>query len=1233
MRRLLLSIVGVFFAFLVGKSQFIKKIEVTEGRLVRVSPALRDLPDMQAPPPTNFRKLMSEKNTEEEDVMKVYSDGEIPGGDPVLQRRRTNEATRENGPLGMNESTVNKIWDGINAPGVSPTDPCMAAGPNHIIQMVNGSVGSQIGGFMRVWDKNGTALSGNIFMQTLSGLPGLGDCVPVYDRIADRWVITEMPNPNLAAPYSIVIMVSKNNDPTGQWYIYSFSVTNQFPDYPKYSLWSNAYYGTGNNYLNASSYSGSCMWALERNKMLVGDNTAKLINITLTDPDSKFFTIAPVTYQAGPVPAANAPGLFMYLNADEFSASATDVDSVGFISFLPDFNTPANSVITRTSVPVAAFQANVCAATRGRCIPQPGTTVALEALHWKLMHHLVWRDFGTHKAIVASQTVNAGGGIAGIRWYEFRDGGSGFGVYQQGTYSPDVNHRWMPSISINGKGEIAIAYMISNGSNLYPGIRVAGRKATDPLGQLLTYDETSAFDGTASQTQNNRSGDYNDLSVDPVDDSTFWFTSQYYGVPSLFGGYTKILNFDLAEPKNLDARLLSIVSPPNGNASCSNSITPIVSVKNSGLLTLTSLTFNVKIDNTTVSSAWTGSLPFGSTIQVTLPSITTTGGAHSLTIYSSNPNGSPDEIPANDTAKSNFTVLVPQAPPIVEGFENAAFPNNNWRVTNPDAGSITWARTTLAFKSGVASEYMNFYNYSNTGHLDYLVSPILNTTGVDSVIVSFDRAYVRYATGTGFSDTLMIQVSTDCGNTFPITAWKKGGDNLATRAGTNTGNWFPVATDWGTDRVDLKPFIGAATSITVSFTGKTGYGQNLFLDNININTVTLLRRDARPTRAVEPAGRLCARTVLPSFEFSSNGKDTLKSVQVVFNISGGTFNYTDTINWTGSLVAGQVAIVTVPTNKLVTLPSAGTFNLKVFTYKPNGLDDQVPNNDTLFTTFKVFDAQPGPVKEGFESATFPPANWDIANSNAAYGWQRNTLAASQNLASAWARNYRFNGNGASDLLFSPLMQVTNVDSVFLTFDRAHVSAKYPGSTSTPLDSLEVLITTDCGKTFLSVYKKWGEDLQSVGDPNFPRIYTDTIGFKPSSPSEWKKDSINLTSIVGANNKFQVVFKNTSNRGNNIFLDNINMYAVTLPAKLKQNGYLISPNPFDGSFSVRHYLRPVDLRGIQITNAAGQTVYKRTFSADAQSNIPINLTRYAVGVYMIKLVYTNKVITERIVKRQ
>ena len=101
----------------------------------------------------------------------------------------------------------------------------------------------------------------------------------------------------------------------------------------------------------------------------------------------------------------------------------------------------------------------------------------------------------------------------------------------------------------------------------------------------------------------------------------------------------------------------------------------------------------------------------------------------------------------------------------------------------------------------------------------------------------------------------------------------------------------------------------------------------------------------------------------------------------------------------------------------------------------------------------------------------------------------------------------------------------------------------------------------------------------------------------------------------------------------IYLDNINIYSVTLPAKLKANGYLISPNPFNSWISVRHYLRPVNLRGIEILNAAGQKMWEQDYNGNALSNIQINLSGFAAGVYMMKLVYDNKVITERIVKRQ
>ncbi|HUR10333.1 MAG TPA: T9SS type A sorting domain-containing protein, partial [Flavitalea sp.] len=229
----------------------------------------------------------------------------------------------------------------------------------------------------------------------------------------------------------------------------------------------------------------------------------------------------------------------------------------------------------------------------------------------------------------------------------------------------------------------------------------------------------------------------------------------------------------------------------------------------------------------------------------------------------------------------------------------------------------------------------------------------------------------------------------------------------------------------------------------------------------------------------------------------------------------------------------------------------------------------------------------------------------------------------------------FNSNGKKDDLYSPLVQIAAVDSVYIKFDVAHVTARFPGSTGIPLDTLEVLLTTDCGKTFKSVYKKWGAELQTVGDPNFPYTYpaTDTVGFVPTAKSQFRTDFIDISKFVPVNSNFQVVFRNTSSRGNNTYIDNINISTVTLPARLKKNGFMISPNPFDGVFNVQHLLAPANLKGIQVSNAAGQVVFSRVYNGNATNNMRIDLSRYASGVYHIKLLYDNKVITERIIKKK
>jgi hypothetical protein len=1192
----------------------VKNFETIVGKLEKVTAPVKSYESFSRTQTGIYKQeILNEKNVE--NVGTNYGPFQ---DDPLVQR----SLTRQSGDLAPFESTVIRGWEGGNSTQVSPPDPSVAAGPNHVVQLVNAGGGSNL----NIWNKTGTQLVTNVLLSSLHSVAGAGgDPVVLYDKIADRWFLSEFTSTN---PYKLVILISKTNDPTGQYYVYSYSFGVDFPDYPKYSVWPNAYYCSTNNFPNLGNYSGSSIIAFDRVKMLAGDATASLVKFNLgSGTNSTYYNMSVTTYQGGTAPGASDAGMFTYIAPDEFTSVTTDVDSVGIIFFNPNFATPSSSSFTIQGLVASPYNAQV-----GAAISQPGTTATLQSLDRRVMNQPVYRDFGTHKSIFMCHTVGVTGNIAAIRWYELRNTGAGYTIYQEGTYSPDNTHRFMPSISVNKKGEMAIAYQVSSGiNNVFPGLRFAGRQATDPLGTLNSYEETTIVNGTVSHTANNRAGDYSHLQVDPVDDTTFWFTGQYHKIPDIWGGYTRVAQLDLALPLPWDARTVSINSPANNNAFCSNIITPNVTIKNSGLNTITNLTVFAQIDNgTPVANAWTGSLALGASATLNLSTLTTTGGPHTLKVYTSNPNGNADQVPANDTVQINFIVLVPQAGPIVEGFESITFPpSTGWRVVNPNAGSLTWERTTLGAKSGVASTRINFWNYTTTGHQDFLLSPIIDAVNFDTAQITFDRAYRKYNTSTtSFNDTLAIQISTDCGVTFPLTVWQKGGATLATNPTTTTANWVPVATDWLTETVDIRNLLPAnTTSFTVSFTGKNGFGQNLYLDNINIKVTKALRRDVTLSKIIDPFARVCTRSFRPVFEYGNKGVDTLKSIKINYTLNGGAVQ---TRALTGlNLASGKFATDSFPS---LSVTAAGTYTLKAYTSEPNGLNDQLTSNDTAVIVFTVFDPVNGPVKEGFESTAFPPANWAAFKSNATTSWERNTRSSTEGTASAWMRNRILDGKGAKDELYSPLIQISNVDSVFVLFDVAHVAAKYPGSTGVNLDSLEVLLTKDCGKTFTSIYRKWGEDLQTTG-PNFPGIYpaTDLIGFVPQNRGQWRTDSINISSLTGSTGLFQLIFRNVNNFGNNTFLDNININPVTLPAKLKQQGYMISPNPSEGVVFIQHYLRPIDLRGIDIVNSNGQTIWQKAYNGNALSFIPIDLTRHAAGVYTVRLRYSNKVVAQRVIK--
>ncbi|MEO6882471.1 MAG: choice-of-anchor V domain-containing protein [Bacteroidia bacterium] len=298
--------------------------------------------------------------------------------------------------------------------------------------------------------------------------------------------------------------------------------------------------------------------------------------------------------------------------------------------------------------------------------------------------------------------------------------------------------------------------------------------------------------------------------------------------------YTSTLVANAVTPTANDAGISAITTP--SSTICSSSFTPIVTLKNFGTNTLTTATINYKTDaGAPATFAWTGTLATSATTNITLPLQTTIAGAHTFTAYSTAPNGTTDTDNYNDTTTTHFNcVPVGNTVPFNQGFEATTFPPAGWSIVNPD-NSITWVRTTAAHQTGTASIEMDNYNYNGAGQTDDIITPPINCTALSSVSLSFGVAYTYYNGSPAQYDSLRVLVSADCGQTF-TSVYYKGGANLATLAGGSSSEFVPNSAQWRTETVNLNAFAGM--NILVDFRSITEYGNDLYIDNVNISAPT-----------------------------------------------------------------------------------------------------------------------------------------------------------------------------------------------------------------------------------------------------------------------------------------------------------------------------------------------------------------------------------------------------------
>lgn len=363
-----------------------------------------------------------------------------------------------------------------------------------------------------------------------------------------------------------------------------------------------------------------------------------------------------------------------------------------------------------------------------------------------------------------------------------------------------------------------------------------------------------------------------------------------------------------------------------------------------------------------------------------------------------------------------------------------------------------------------------------------------------------------------------------------------------------------------------------------------------------------------------PAERICSNSLTPAVTIQNAGTQILTSLNITVLIDG---KKSATYNWNGSLAHNATAHVQL--NSLTT--TDGIHTIAIYTTDPDNRQDEVTDNDTLTSTFQYY-AAVTTITEGFEKTTFPPTAWDIVNPDGYITWRRTTNAARSGNASVMINNFNYNANDQKDYLRFPDINIADVDSAFLSFYVAAATYTDINTANNVWDTLEVLVSKDCGVTYTSVYKKYGGDLVTRTTPV-------TTEFVPVS-SEWRKDSINLADYINAGNVL-IAFRNTEEYENNIYLDDINLRTVTINPNLKAKGFLVTPNPTAGNVAVQFYPPPSNLKAIVVYSMIGQKLMQVNVSGDAFSYYNIDFSRFAAGVYIVQAIFSDKVLTKKIVK--
>ncbi|MBQ4801674.1 hypothetical protein J8L88_02340 [Aquimarina sp. MMG015] len=638
-----------FFFCIVGFSQNKKTAKAT---LVTSSNYMKEVE------PLIGKKLIpeipreGEVNPKRTDANKIVPGKGLPKGqDALIVNQKSASNTRSNRSPSLVFET--------NSSTTSPSDPTGAIGPNHYISAKNSA--------FAIHDRNGNVLVPSTSLANIFPGESLGDPIVFYDNFADRFVITQFSD----TPNGFLVAVCRGSDPVNDgWYTYRFN-TGSFPDYTKFSIWSDGYYITANKD-QGQQMTSEVVYVIDREQMLAGVDTAQMVGFPLPGARIGGF-YSPASFNAiGSTLPPVGDAKIIYFQDDDWQGVNEDALKLWTINV--DWINPQQSTIseaeelTVSNGNITSFDSTFDGGSFAN-LPQPGSDGQnIDVLQGTVMFATNYRRFCDYNSVVLNFPVDIDSrqdsdNIAAIRWYELRQSGDNqpWSVFQEGTYtSPDGKSAWCASMAMDIFGNIGMGYTtmgtIDNGAsqNSFASIRYTGRLADDPLGTMTFAEETIAIGTDVDRTTRNRYGDYAQMTVDPLDDQTFWHIAEYF--ENSGNNARNIVGvFKIADNIPNDVGVVSIDAPEDATFTTSEVIT--ITIKNFGTTAQSNIPVSYSVNGgSTVDEIFTGSIAAGQTASFTF-SATADLTVGNSSFISAETNQVGDVTPENDCTTKEVSNL------------------------------------------------------------------------------------------------------------------------------------------------------------------------------------------------------------------------------------------------------------------------------------------------------------------------------------------------------------------------------------------------------------------------------------------------------------------------------------------------------------------------------------------------------------------------------------------------